>query len=150
MAGLIAVGVALACGDGAAPEPSEPTGLYQLQTVNGEGLPHVVAVYLDGSSDEIDQGALRVLSRGQLIVTATVLRRSAGGSLQRTTFDTVVFPYRRSGNHVVLSFQDPDGARSDTLELVDMGENSGLFSVSEHYRRPLRPITLVKGALYVK
>lgn len=144
-------GLALAaCGDGGAPKDTEPTGQYQLQTVGGEALPHFVIGYLNGEWDEISEGSLRVLSRGRLIVTATMDRRNPNGSLQRQTFDTVTFRYSRSGELVILSFQDFDGTRSDTLQLVDFGDNRGLHALSDNYRRISMPITMVNGALYVK
>lgn len=147
---VVATFALLACGDGSAPNPGEPSGEYQLQRVNGEGLPHLVVSYLDGSWDEIDQGSLRVLSRGRVIVMATMARRSPSGSLQRQTFDTVSFQYVRSGDRLILRFQDADGVRADTLDIVDFGENAGLLALSDNYRRPISPITLVRGALYVK
>lgn len=140
----------LSCGDSGAPEQREPTGEYRLQAVNDQALPHVIATYLNGEYDEIADGTLRVLSRGRLIVTAVVDRRNGNGSLQRETFDTVTFPYKRSGDLVTLSFQDPDGSRADTLQLLTFGDNLAIRALSENYRRPTRPITLVNGALYVK
>ena len=138
------------CGDDGAPKAAEPSGQYELQTVGGAPLPHVLARYLSEEWDEISEGSLRVLSRGRLLVTATVDRRNPDGSLQRQTFDTVTFQYTRSGDLVVLSFQDFDGVRGDTLQLVTFGENAGLHALSQNYRRVSMPITLVTGALYLK
>ena len=142
--------VAIACKDNGAPVPTEPVGRYELQTVGGVDLPYVTARYLSGDWEEISEGSLRVLSRGRLIITAVIDSRSPNGSLKFQKFDTLTFTYSRSGDLVVLGFQHFNEISTDTLQLLEIGENAGLHALSDNYRRTTLPITLVNGALYLK
>lgn len=141
----------LACADTSSPKPSEPSGRYELVLVGDQALPHYVVGYLDGSYDEIDHGSLRVLSRGRLVVAATTFRRNVDGSFRFSFADSLTFQYARSGERVVLRFQDPLGERTDTLDMVYLGNNnSGLHVRSVNYKRIGWPAPLVSDALYVK
>lgn len=146
----LTLAVAISCKDNGAPVTTEPTGRYELQTIGGEELPFVTARYLSGDWDEISSGSLRVLSRGRLIIAAISDRRAPDGSLKFQVFDTLTFTYSRSGDLVVLGYQHFDGIEADTLQLIAVGENSGLHALSDNYRRATIPITLVNGALYLK
>jgi len=141
----------IACSDGSSPKPSEPSGRYELVLVGDQGLPHYVTGYLDGSYDEIDNGSLRVLSRGRLVVAATTFRRNQDGSFRFQFTDSITFQYKRSGQRAILTFDDPLGVRTDTLDLVDLGDNSsGLHVRSVNYIRSGWPAPLIAEALYVK
>ena len=139
-----------ACGDPGSPQkPSEPTGRYTLSTVNGKALPIITVRYLSGAHDELVHGSLRVLSRGHLFVAATTHRFDPDSVFYLTQEDTATFAYRRAGNIVVLTLEDPLGPRTDTLEMVT-SPNVGLLVRSVHYIRSGWPTPMFVNALYVK
>lgn len=151
IAGVVMASAFIACSDGSSPKPSEPSGRYELRLVGDEGLPFRVNAYLDGSYDEIDQGSLRVLSRGRFVVAATTVRRNADGSYRLEFADSLTFQYTRSGERVIVKFDDPLGVQTDTLDMVDLGDNSsGLHVRSVNYKRTGLPAPLLYDALYVK
>ena len=147
---LALLAVICACGDPGSPrKPAEPTGRYTLSTINGKELPIVTATYLSGHHDELDHGSLRVLSRGHLFVAATIHRYNPDGSFDLAQDDTATFAYRRDGNIVVLTLEDPLGPRTDTLDMVT-SPNVGLIVRSVHYIRSGWPAPMFRNALYVK
>jgi hypothetical protein len=145
--GAVAMCALLSCADSSAPAPGER---YELQTVNDRPLPYFLGVYSDQSYDEISQGSISILSGDRLIVTATRLLHYPNGTLESTNWDTVGFHYVRSDKFVVLTYQDADFIRVDTLEVGVVGEKPSLRARTDAYRRPSMPVTFVRGALYVK
>jgi hypothetical protein len=140
-----------ACGDSAAaPKTTEPSGTYALTLIGDKTLPFYLGRTPDSSYTELDHGAMRVLSRGRLLVVATTYHYHPDSSFNRATEDSVIFSYRRTGDLVVLTFDDPLGARSDTLDMVTYFEQVGLRARSANYFRFGWPAPLKAGALYVK
>ena len=142
--------LALACGDGTPPTPSEPTGEYALQAVGIHPLPYRKATNLDGSYEDLIVGSLKVLSRNRLLVTGVVEQRSAQGALLESISDSVIFTWRRNGELVLLTFDDPLGPRSDTLDVTTFQSYPALRARSTHYRRSGHPEPMLTGAVYVK
>ena len=153
---LVAAAIAMplaSCSDGSGPKPpQEPTGRYELIMVGTKGLPFVWDSFMDGSYQELLSGSIRVLSRGRLEAEVFLHHYDNAGRLFEAIADTLVFEYRRSGEIVVLEFNDVLGTRTDTIEIDIYAEQPALRVLSINYFRaaPGKHPALMYNGLYVK